>query len=112
MDIMKTLDMRKSSENERKANNLIECMYHAFNVGDNVGKLYSCRARIVFYNDYFVLVSYNTPIAIYDYYAETLYDLLRPVWGYTATSNMHVYKFKAWLTENDYPITNFVRFIK
>lgn len=43
---------------------------------------------------YTVLRSYNTIVAFYDYETDTLYDVLRYVYGYTATSAKHIAKFR------------------
>ena len=62
--------------------------------------LRSCSARVNEITDsetgellYAVLTSYNTVIAIIDYSTDTLYDFLRYVYGYTATSAQHIAKF-------------------
>ena len=85
-------------------------LYYAFNHGKRLCKLYSCNAEIWEYTGILVLVSYGTPIAVYtdDW---SLYDCLRVVYGYTATSAQHISKFKKWLAENNYPVQNTVRFI-
>lgn len=108
--IMQIKDMNGSPENERKANRLIGLMYDVYNVGQYICKLYSCSARIIRFESYIVLVSYDTPVAIYCIFTNNLYDLLRPVYGYTSTSNQHIHKFKKWLAENKYPVQEFVRF--
>ena len=43
---------------------------------------------------YTVLRSYNTIVAFYDHERDTLYDVLRYVYGYTATSAKHIAKFR------------------
>lgn len=42
---------------------------------------------------YHVLRSYNTIVAFIDPTTDTLYDVLRKVYGYTATSAQHIAKF-------------------
>ena len=42
---------------------------------------------------YYVLRSYNTVVAAIDVRTDTLYDFLRYVYGYTATSAQHISKF-------------------
>ena len=42
---------------------------------------------------YYVLRSYRTIVAIIDTRTDTLYDFLRYVYGYTATSAQHISKF-------------------
>lgn len=62
--------------------------------------LRSCSAKVNYMTDtetgeilYAVLTSYNTVVAIIDYATDTLYDFLRYVYGYTATSASHISKF-------------------
>lgn len=43
---------------------------------------------------YTTLRSYNTIVAFYDHETNTLYDVLRYVYGYTATSAKHIAKFR------------------
>lgn len=43
---------------------------------------------------YTVLRSYKTIVAFYDHEENTLYDVLRYVYGYTATSAKHIAKFR------------------
>lgn len=42
---------------------------------------------------YYVLRSYRTIVAIIDTHTDTLYDFLRYVYGFTATSAQHISKF-------------------
>lgn len=56
-------------------------------------RLRTCQAHTEFYNDYIVLVSYSTPVAFIDEKGR-LFDVLRLVYGYTATSAQHIAKFK------------------
>ena len=58
-----------------------------------VEQLRSCQAHVEFYHDYIVLVSYSTPVAFIDDKGN-LFDVLRLVYGYTATSAQHISKFK------------------
>lgn len=89
--------------------------YNRYNY--KVKPLYSCSAKIRVYPDIVVasktasvvLVSYNTPIAVYNPVTGELNDLLRVVYGYTNTSNQHIHKFKKWLEENGYPVREFTR---
>lgn len=60
----------------------------------NEGKrLRSCNARVIDDGDYFVLFSYNTMVAFIEKSTNTLVDILRYVYGYTATSAQHISKF-------------------
>lgn len=63
----------------------------------DIGQLRSCSARVYETDTYYVLKSYRTIIACIDKTDNTLYDFLRYVYGYTATSAQHITKFR-----NDY----------
>ena len=56
-------------------------------------KLRNCSAVVFELERYYVLKSYSTIIAIIDKETDTLYDFLRYVYGYTATSAQHISKF-------------------
>lgn len=84
-------------------------LYYVFHIGKKRCKLYSCNAEIWEYDGILVLASYGTPIAVYAYGCK-LYDCLRVVYGYTATSSQHICKFIKWLDENNYPVNYAVRF--
>ena len=58
-----------------------------------VERLLTCNAYVKRYEDFDVLVSYKTQIAIIDKKTDTIYDFLRYVYGYTATSAQHIAKF-------------------
>lgn len=62
-----------------------------------VGRLRNCTAIVLENIEYYVLKSYNTVVAIIDKYSGICYDVLRYVYGYTATSAQHITKFA-----NDY----------
>lgn len=53
-----------------------------------------CNAGIAYIGHYEVLRSYNTLVALYDSDTNTVYDVLRLVYGYTATSARHIAKFR------------------
>lgn len=55
-------------------------------------RLLHCQATIIYLYDYTLLKSYDTIVAVY--YDSTVYDCLRTVYGYTATSAQHISKFK------------------
>ncbi len=70
---------RYSNENLTTAPRRLDyCTAEMFNVGSR----------------YTALRSYNTIVAFYDYDSDTLYDVLRYVYGYTATSAKHIAKFR------------------
>ena len=66
----------------------------------NFKRLRSCSAEVAPVIDaetgaplYYVLCSYRTIVAAIDVRTDTLYDFLRYVYGYTATSAQHISKF-------------------
>lgn len=61
---------------------------------EKVKRLRSCSAMVTTTDKYYILQSYNTTIAIIDRATDTLYDALRMVYGYTATSAKHIAKFR------------------
>lgn len=85
-------------------------LYSVFNNGKKRCKLYSCNAEIWECSGILILVSYGTPIAVFAPDGGSLYDCLRVVYGYTATSAQHISKFKKWLSENNYNVKDAVRF--
>lgn len=75
-------------------------------------KLRSCSATVADAVDpetgellYHVLTSYRTVVAIIDTRTATMYDFLRYVHGYTATSAQHISKFA-----QDYGATSALRY--
>ena len=70
------------------------------NYTGNFKRLRNCSAEVAPVIDaetgellYYVLRSYNTIVAAIDVRTDTLYDFLRYVYGYTATSAQHIAKF-------------------
>lgn len=57
-------------------------------------RLDHCQAWTQDFEGFTVLWSYRSPVAIYDKRDGTLYDILRAVYGYTATSAKHIAKFR------------------
>lgn len=56
--------------------------------------LRTCSAAVVETNNYYLLKSYNTYIAAIEKKTDILADVLRIVYGYTATSAQHISKFE------------------
>ena len=56
-------------------------------------RLLSCTATVYDTKSYYILKSYDTFIACIEKSTDTLYDALRVVYGYTATSAKHISKF-------------------
>ena len=107
--MLEVCNINKSEDSYRDYREIESILYYAFNKGKKRCKLYSCNAEIWGCIDILVLVSYGTPIAVYTRDG-SLYDCLRVVYGYNATSSQHISKFKKWLAENNYPVIHFVRF--
>ena len=62
-----------------------------------VGRLRTCKATVYETKHYYVLASYNTFVAAINKDSGIMFDFLRYVYGYTATSAQHIAKFR-----NDY----------
>lgn len=102
-------NINKNEDNKHYYIGIESILHYAFKHGKKLFKLYSCNAEILECDGILVLVSYGTTIAVYmDKWS--LYDCLRVVYGYTATSSQHISKFKKWLSENNYPVEYAVRF--
>ena len=56
-------------------------------------RLRSCSADVIITDNWYLLRSYKTIIAVIDVKTGICYDCLRMVYGYTATSAQHVSKF-------------------
>lgn len=56
--------------------------------------LYYCNAHIIRLDNYILLKSYNTVVAFIDIKSQEFFDVLRLVYGYTATSAQHIAKFR------------------
>ena len=108
--MFKDIIINKSESDIVFYNNIESIMYDVFHNCERRRRLYSCKAEIREYKDFLVLVSYCTPIAVYYPYNEALYDCLRIVCGYTATSAKHISKFEKWLAENNHHVQYAVRF--
>ena len=77
-----------------------DAMHSAITTICNTHRLRSCSAEVFDLVDdttgevlYHVLRSYNTIVAFIDPTTDTLYDVLRKVYGYTSTSAQHISKF-------------------
>ena len=58
-------------------------------------QLYRCSADTCIVNGNWILLkSYSTIVAAYNAYTGELFDFLRLVYGYTATSAQHIAKFR------------------
>ena len=77
-----------------------ESVYRALNEYENnysnmekVARLRTCNASVYENERYIALVSYTTTVAFIDKREQKAYDILRLVYGYTATSAQHIAKF-------------------
>ena len=88
--------MKKEEQN--RINEIVRAEYHKFSEEvqhrgtQYIERLRSCSAEVWASDSYYILRSYNTIIAIIDRNGN-LYDFLRMVYGYTATSAQHISKF-------------------
>lgn len=108
--MFKDIIINKSEASRELYSNIESILYEVFRNCKRRHKLYYCNAEIWEYKGFIALVSYGTPIAVYAPDNATIYDCLRIVYGYTATSAKHISKFSNWLAENNYPVKEFVRF--
>lgn len=106
----KDIIIHNSEANRTYYSNIESILYGVLHKGEKLRKLYCCQGDIWVYEGFLVLVSYGTPIALYTLDDSTLYDCLRIVYGYTATSAQHISKFSKWLAENNFSVNSFVRF--
>lgn len=87
-------------EMQMEENAIVEKALNAFNDAHVLAyycikkRLRYCSATVLICDDYYILRSYNTIVAIIDRKTDTLYDFLRYVYGYTATSAKHISAFR------------------
>ena len=88
--------MKKAEQN--RINEIVNTEYRKFEEEvqhggtQYIARLRSCSAEVWASDSYYILRSYNTIIAIIDSNGN-LYDFLRMVYGYKATSAQHISKF-------------------
>lgn len=68
--------------------------YEIYSLKAKPTQLRRCSADVYETDNLYVLRSYSTIVAVIDKTTDTLYDFLRYVYGYTATSAQHIAKFK------------------
>lgn len=71
-------------------------MYEEIKTGNyhRLGRLRTCQAWVIETENYYVLQSYNTLVALIPIGTAVCYDFLRMVYGFTSTSAQHISKFK------------------
>lgn len=57
-------------------------------------KLRTCHAEVYETTDYYILVSFSTPVAVIVKSSQTLIDMLRHVYKFTRTCAQHIAKFR------------------
>lgn len=107
--MIEVCNISKNDDSYRYYRGIEGILYYASKNGKKRCRLYSCNAEIRECMGNLVLVSYGTPIAVYSEDG-SLYDCLRVIYGYTATSAKHISKFEKWLAENNYNVLYSVRF--
>lgn len=68
--------------------------FHLGMVRSGFERLDNCQAWVLHTDDYVLLKSYNTIVAVFEKNTGFLADVLRFVYGYTATSAKHIAKFR------------------
>ena len=68
----------------------------------HVGKLRTCNANVYESSNFYFLMSYTTIVAVIEKSTDTLVDMLRMVYGYTATSAQHIAKFGKEYLESEW----------
>ena len=87
LDNMAALDLFERACNDWKIEN-------AF-YGSNTERLRTCQAWVYETDNFYILRSYNTCVAAIDKESHYCADVLRYIYGYTATSAQHISKFIA-----------------
>ena len=87
--MFKDIIIHKSESNRVFYSNIESILYEVFRKFERSHSLYSCKAEILEYKGFLVLVSYRTPIAVYVPDNATLYDCLRIIWlhGYKCSTH-------------------------
>ena len=60
---------------------------------DDCKRLRTCTAWVYETENWYILRSYGTFVAVIEKLTDTLYDVLRVTYGYTSTSAQHIVKF-------------------
>ncbi len=90
--------MKKANQEiiNNRATEIFDRAMSALNVCNgnyDVERLRSCQAVVLITDGYYILRSYNTIVAVIDRCDGICVDMLRKVYGYTATSAQHISKF-------------------
>lgn len=68
--------------------------FHSDKAWRSLDRLDNCQAWIIQLDDFILLKSYNTVVAVFEKNTGFLADVLRVVYGYTTTSAKHIAKFR------------------
>ncbi len=92
--------MTKRQAEQKDINTFCEAVFEsAMKEFDSMGEFYSCerlrtcQAMVYETENYFILKSYDTFVAVVCKIDNSRIDVLRYVYGYTATSAQHISKF-------------------
>lgn len=91
---MKKCEQRKINDVVLEKWETAKTVYSTIPYAYKTKRLRSCSANVVDYDGYYYLISYNTIVAFIDKTTNICYDILRYVYGYTATSAQHIAKFE------------------
>ena len=84
-------------------NDAMEELRQIRNEDDSVYRLRTCTAWVYETDNFYILRSYNTYVACIEKATGFAADVLRKVYGYTATSSQHISKFfKDYFARNIY----------
>lgn len=97
MKMTKAQKQYQAKVNERILSAIDELCDYTSSIGSvcSCHRLRYCKAWVNRYDDYIVLISYNTVVAFIDRKNMILYDILRSAFGYTSTSAQHIAKFRS-----------------
>lgn len=90
---MKKAEKKLMNELCERAYDEAMVVYKAEHYGKPWARLYTCSADYCRLGKFIYLRSYSTVVAIIDTELNECYDVLRMVYGYTATSAQHIAKF-------------------
>lgn len=81
---------------QEKVNEKVLSAYKVFDESfypEHLRPFRSCHAQIGWNDKYIALYSFGTMVCFYERSTGNFFDVLRYVYGYTATSNQHIWKF-------------------
>lgn len=97
--------MTRKQYEQQQTNNSCECAIQLFNSmaytheTHHFERLGYCNAYVCVRGEWVALKSYDTIVALFNPATGILYDVLRLVYGYTATSAQHIAKFRSLMRD-------------